>query len=517
MGSEPDMKERAIDTKERAIDKKETAADQMKKVKDLLLTAQERFQKVSSELHEIETDEDLKNFKQDLRESDKYSQKPVVYNTYKPKKNEENKIIRSAEDSKENSDYSDSYSDSDYVSDSEEDDKKTKKPSKMLRISSEKQSPDKSRDSSKKGSNYDSALDLADYNLHLISPELNNIKINISNFLKQTHDFNKEAEGPQITTTVRTASIYNKTFRVRDDIDITNFFVNLYNETIHVFNTVKRRTDQEPVKKLIDNLERSYKVKFKEFLIDTSGKKIKTRLGTQKVILNSIETSTGFLNRLANFLAEDISHPSLRDNFETVNTFKKVVEKAEKLELEEACKKFGICRSNSLFSVFVTKLLDTMLLYDGTKFTQTRDALTEELKYLNFSALHEKAQKKLKHKVDSLERMDQNKAKVVVAILKNTIVNRNKPIIVNPLRSNLVNSTLALFEIIDLLDAKFVGNETKWVEIENSFKDFGDDRRDDIQIIMADLVEHIKNNLKSLDHESQKILLKHIITVLNLS
>ncbi|PZC71104.1 hypothetical protein B5X24_HaOG214128 [Helicoverpa armigera] len=320
-----------------------------------------------------------------------------------------------------------------------------------------------------------------------------------------------------VVTTMRTGDIYdNKTHKIKDDAKVNDFTNHLYKQTLKVFDVVKGKTSQYHVKKQIEAISKSYEDKFKEFLADTKTQKIKTRLGTQKVVLNTIDMSNRILNRLVNFMIGDMDKKGvLRHNVGTANIFQKEIQKEQKLELGHACKKFGICRSGKGFPEFLTDVLTILLQCDDKKFKQSIDALTEVAKNTNYhNALESHTEQKLKEAVDKMERLPVRLLRPIFMILKNVITHKNQPLIVETLSaSHRVNSTLAFLEIIDLLDQKMPRNESntlEWIDIETSLRDFADNKRYDVQEIMETIIKTLKKTLRALDKDSQRIISKNL-------
>ncbi|XP_022836060.1 uncharacterized protein LOC111363466, partial [Spodoptera litura] len=321
-------------------------------------------------------------------------------------------------------------------------------------------------------------------------------------------------------TTMRTGDIYTNPHKVKDDTNITEFTNQILKQTLKVFDVVKEKTDQYHVKKDIDRVARSYEEKFKEFLADTNSQKIKTRLGTQKVILNTIEMSNLILKRLVNFMVGDMDRKGvLRDNMATANIFQKELEKEQEVEFTNACKKFGICRTETGFPDFIASVITILLRCDDKRFKQGIDALTEAVKSTNYNkALDTNTERRLKDGIENLEMQPVYTLRPTFMIIRNIISNKNKPLVVNNLSaSRRVNVTLAFLEIIDLMDQRLPRNEanaSEWSDIKNSLTEFADSKRYDVQDIMEVFVRHLKKSLKTLDKPTQKVVSKNINIIL---
>lgn len=321
-------------------------------------------------------------------------------------------------------------------------------------------------------------------------------------------------------TTHRTGDIYSDPHKVKDDAKINDFTNHIYQQTLKVFDTIKQKTNQNHLKKEVDVLARSYEEKFREFLSETRHQKIKTRLGTQKVILNIIDNSNRILKRLVNFMIGDMDKRGvLRHNLATTNIFQKEIDKEQVLELTHACKKFGICRTGAGFPEFIADVLSIMVRSDDKKFQHAFDSLTEAVKGADYyHVLPRATERKLKSSIEELEKVNIRTVRPMFTILKNIIDNKNKPIIVNTVAGNdHVNSTLAFLEMVDLLDQHLPQNESnllEWNDIKSSLSEFSESKRFDVQEIMETLVKHLKKSVKSMNSDTQSIVADNLNVML---
>ncbi|KAJ8704850.1 hypothetical protein PYW08_012170 [Mythimna loreyi] len=322
-------------------------------------------------------------------------------------------------------------------------------------------------------SNQDSAENIISIDNYTTLAPLKKNKVTIK---KSTKCENKTRTTPTTTkvTTVRTKDIFTNPHTVGNDSKIIEFVSHLFKQSLKIFGDIKETTDQDHIKAQINDLAASYHEKFKEYIKDTSGQLVKTRLGTQKVILNTIETSNRLLKRLLNFLINNMEKKGLlRHNAGTTNRLQKAIETEQQLELIRACKKFGICRSGPGVSAFILKILNILLKCDEGRFKQTVDAFTEIVKNTEFNdILDSGVEKTLKYIVARAEQAPVVILRAVVMILKNTLMSQNKPMIVSSYaaRSNAVNSTLAFLEIIDLLDTEVPKTEVNLLEWHDTTK-----------------------------------------------
>lgn len=346
------------------------------------------------------------------------------------------------------------------------------------------------------------------------------------NLVKKIMLQSKNKKGDHSTTTkvttVRTGEIFTDSHEVTEEKGIIEFTINLYSETLKIFGRIKEKADQDHVKHKIDSLMRSFQDKFKEFVKDRNGQKIKTRLGTQKVILNTIDMSNLLLRRLMNFLLCDLDKKGiLRQNTGTANRLQKEIDLELKQQSLNACRKFGICRSKPGFSSFVADALDILLNTDDIKLKQSMDAFTEVIKYMKFPHIFEpETEKKMKIVVSMLEMLDIGTLRALLTVLRNTMKSQNKPFIVSQYsaRSNIVNSTLAFLEVIDLLDLLIPPNKDnslEWDVLKVSLRGFADGKRTDIQEIMTKFLRSFRKKLLSFDEKSNAIISKNLDIILS--
>lgn len=321
-------------------------------------------------------------------------------------------------------------------------------------------------------------------------------------------------------TTHRTGEIYSDPHKVKDDAKINDFTNHIYQQTLKVFDTIKQKTNQNHLRKEVDVLAKSYEEKFREFLSETRHQKIKTRLGTQKVILNMIDNSNRILKRLVNFMIGDLDKRGiLRHNVATANIFQKEIDKELALELNHACKKFGICRTGSGFPEFVTDIISIMVRCDDKKFQHAFDSLTEAVKGTHYYHILPRAtERKLKSSIEELEKVNIRTVRPMFIILKNMINNKNKPIVVNTVAGNdHVNTSLAFLELVDVLDQHCPQNESnalEWNDIRMSLVEFSENKRFDIQEIMETFIKYMMKTMKSMDKDTQEIVAKNLSIII---
>ncbi|KAJ8720096.1 hypothetical protein PYW07_012139 [Mythimna separata] len=324
------------------------------------------------------------------------------------------------------------------------------------------------------------------------------------------------------TTTIKTGDIFTDVHHVGN---ISKLIENAYRElniTISLLEDFKKLASSLQMKEAFDKAIKIYQQRFNASIIEWKNQQIKTKLGTQKVVLNTIDTSNHLFKSLLNFMIDDFDRKGiLRHNVDIVNRFQKAFKLLEKRQALCACRDFGICRQRPEFSAFLTDIMSILLKLDDTKFKQSIDAFTEVVKYMkSHSLLGKDTEKILKVLIERVEQEHIIVLRAMVMILKNTIKSQNKPMIVNNYvaRSNVVNSTLAFLQIIDMLDTHIPRNESnasKWADMKKSFEEFAKGERKDVLGIMKEMFRYVTRSLKALDKESLKILSRNVAMILS--
>lgn len=289
---------------------------------------------------------------------------------------------------------------------------------------------------------------------------------------------------------------------VSEDEKINDFTYHVYKQSLNIFDEIKKKVDPSLAHR-VDVLTKNYDEKFRDFINDTMKQKIKTRLGTQRVILNTIDTSNRLLKRLVNYFIGDMQRDGvLRTNDVAVNVFLKEIERGSNLEMLHVCSKFGICRSAQGFGDFLVEVLSIILKSDKEKIKRASDALTEVLKNTDWSKIMKSTTKrKFNNKIEAIEKYDDAKVKAFFWITKNVLALKNQPITVMVTGSRHINKTVAVLEVIDELEKHLPANEEnklEWMDIRNSFRDWSAGKRKDILEIMTALISHIKKKAVDL-------------------
>jgi hypothetical protein len=313
-------------------------------------------------------------------------------------------------------------------------------------------------------------------------------------------------------------NIYDNPHAVKDDKKINQFAFHVYKQSLKVFDTIKQKVDSSLSHK-VDFIARSYDEKFRNFVNETLNHKIKTRLGTQKGVLNTIDTSDRLLRRLVNYLIGEIGKNGvLRNKMAITNVLQKEVDKESDLEYKHICVKFGICLTPNGFNMFLADVITILLKNDDKELKQASDALTEVLKTTDFTKIMDfHIQKKFRNKILDIESWDEDITRACYKIFKNILALKNHPIKVMVQNYEQINSTVVLLEIIDEFDKVLLPNEEnllEWTDIKNSLEEWNAAQRKDILEIMQSLISHIIK--KGVDKMSDKKLdsLKQKFTIL---
>ncbi|KAL0858326.1 hypothetical protein ABMA27_012221 [Loxostege sticticalis] len=278
-------------------------------------------------------------------------------------------------------------------------------------------------------------------------------------------------------------SMFEEPHSVKEDKKINEFTYHVYKQSLKVFDEIRKKVDPA-VEHKVETLARNYDTKFREFINETLNQKIKTRLGSQRVVLNIIETSNQLLKRLVNHFIGDLNRGSLRSKAAAVNVFQKAVERESELELRHACNKFGFCRTSAGFSSFMINFFTIIIKTDDRKNKQAADAVTEVLKNTDFSNIMEpKTVKRFKHAIEVVEKLETDMVRAMFMIAKNVFAMKNRPLNVMVKGSEHINKTVALMEIVDELDKRLPSNDEnqqEWDSITEGITDWSEGKRHDI-------------------------------------
>lgn len=316
---------------------------------------------------------------------------------------------------------------------------------------------------------------------------------------------------------VQSTKYYDMPFtphKIKNDASINGFTKQILLRTLRLLDEVSKNSTEYEWKVKIKRLASNYETKFKEFLTASSQQNIKTRLGIQKVVLNAIDMSKQIANRLFNIMVSEIDKKGMLRSSRTQDIFHSELQKEVDSELNHACVKLGICSGQNGFVQLIIDVLTKILNLNDIRFKEAFDSLTDIVQFTDLSHTLSKANDiRLKKKIKLIEQEDLKTQRAILIIMKNTLLNRNKPLVLysdsNHKRSN-VNGTLAFLEICDLLDKKVPvddANMLEWTQIRNKMLKWS--KGDSIQPTIAKFIAYIAKTIDALDGKSYNAVLKN--------
>ncbi|RVE49898.1 hypothetical protein evm_005491 [Chilo suppressalis] len=314
--------------------------------------------------------------------------------------------------------------------------------------------------------------------------------------------------------------VFNKPHVVKEDKQINDFTLHVYKQSLKVFDAMKKKVDPRYRHK-VDIIARSYDEKFRSFVNETLNQKIKTKLGTQKVVMNTIDTSNRLMKRLVNFFISDLSKEgALRNQMTVSNVLEKEVDKEMALEYRHICTKFGICRTSNGFNNFMVDIFTIVLKGDNNKIRQGFDAWTEVLKATDFTKIMMKStQDNFRRRIAEAETWNIGMIKAMLVITKNLYALKNQPLKVMTHGTEYIQSTVMLLEIIDEFDKALPPNEENilaWTDMTSSLNQWQQGKRNDVVEILQSLVGHVKSNgIDRMDKKTQESLKQKFMLIFN--
>lgn len=285
---------------------------------------------------------------------------------------------------------------------------------------------------------------------------------------------------------------------VKDDKKIKEFTKHVYEQSIKVLESIKDKMATYDMKKEAERLMRTYEDKFGDFVRDTQSQKIRTRLGTQKVILNTLDTSNRILERLAHYLLAKMDGKGILRTAGGENFILDKLNKKKELENKHICNKLHICRSKDSFTDFIVDILSIISSADDKSITTMRDACTEVLKNINYNNfLDSDTEKRFQKGISDIEKYDANTMRSLFLIMKNILSSRNTPIKVVGKEDSRINKTVAFLEMINSWEKRLPPNEKNmldWNDMRTSFREWKDGSRKDT----VDLVQHLAGHVMSV-------------------
>ncbi|XP_063545186.1 uncharacterized protein LOC134753273 [Cydia strobilella] len=304
-----------------------------------------------------------------------------------------------------------------------------------------------------------------------------------------------------------------KRHKVQDDERIRKFTAHVYEQALKVFESMKKKTDPYTATK-IDALAETYKQKFTDFVEKTRNVDIKTRQGTQNVILHTIDTSNLIMERIVNFLKTDMlgeGTTALRQG--GASRLQKEVDTVKLLEHEHACKMFGICRSANGFRDKLQNIISTLLSLPDNKLLQANDAATEILKDADLSAfissyatLH-----RVEKTIRSLENIDALTLRKNLEVLFGVLSQSHLPLIVDRAKSFeklSVKRTVSFHALLDAIEDALPpteANKSEWGDIANRLKIWKDGGVSDVQETLKILYNNVNRGAMKYRERSEQI------------
>ncbi|XP_075989890.1 uncharacterized protein LOC142985542 [Anticarsia gemmatalis] len=299
------------------------------------------------------------------------------------------------------------------------------------------------------------------------------------------------------------------THKVKDDMKIVLFTNNLLNHTSRLLRHTAEKAEEYSWSKLINHIAKEYEHKFSEFLRESRHQEIKTRLGTQKFILNSIDVSNRIVMRLFGYVMNEMQNKDQLRFSRTPNILNDRIEKGADWGYRHACSELYICRSRNSFTNYLTDVLTVLLSVDNVKFKQAFDSFTEAGKHVDLSKkFGPKIDKSVKKYIDDVEREDVQTQRARTMILKNIIAYRNMPLTLfhdsTPEQSKL-RETLTFLEILDKMDEKIKADKhhiREWEAIKMQLHNWSRGEYVNIQDTMTKLVQQVKEAIDQLDKKA---------------
>ncbi|CAB3238192.1 unnamed protein product [Arctia plantaginis] len=296
---------------------------------------------------------------------------------------------------------------------------------------------------------------------------------------------------------------------VQDDAKVNSFIRHIPNHYSKLFRALERKITDDKWKHVLKKIERAFRTKFNEYIVETTHNKIKSRTGTERVVLNSIGVSNRIIRRLFNYVLGNTNNKAFLRNNYTIDIIEKEIKKHTHNERHRACLKLEICRSSKGFVTYIIDILTILCSSNNEKFEGAFTSLSKVVQKTRFAdILGEDVEKGIQQKVAQYDHVNLVYKRSMVAILKNIIANRNSPLIVyGDSQVDQINKTMALLEIINTLDENVAGNLVnlqEWNEIKNNLLNYStNEEADNIDTTMTALITNIVKVISKLDEQSR--------------
>lgn len=309
--------------------------------------------------------------------------------------------------------------------------------------------------------------------------------------------------------------------KIKDDESIQRYILHLYNQALIVLENIQVRFENKIDKHKFHRIKQLYKEKLEEHVTKLGNQTLRTKLSTQKAILNTLSVSNRIITKIFDHMNMFIKG-SLRNSNSTIVSMQKELEKELNSEFVHLCKQYEICRTSRTFSDLLTDMLTMILKTDNRKVKQASDALTEVLKDAVFLRIMDwQSHKQFKVLIRNLEYKNEEETRIVFLILRNVIANRNKPIkIYGAENMKLVNKTVVLQAILNEFDKVILGdqNNTKqWNDLLQKLEEWtkASEYRNIISKIWSELIKIMEVGAEKMTEEVVKTVRENIRFVLD--
>ncbi|XP_073966343.1 uncharacterized protein isoform X3 [Choristoneura fumiferana] len=293
--------------------------------------------------------------------------------------------------------------------------------------------------------------------------------------------------------------------KVKDDERTKEFSVHMFKQTMQVFDSMKRKMGNGVMKAKVDEMARSYRDQFGDFVRQQRENSVRTKMGDQRAILHTMDTSNLILQRLVNFLKADMEKANIERSHDS--TLQREVDAARNLEYKHVCTKYGYCRSDKGFTNMLQNCIKVLMTADDEKMYRARDALTEVLKTGDYSKLIDsKTDKTFKQKINRMEKKEPEDLRKALRVLLGMLQNLQTPLEDEGGNSEVVRKTAAFYTLLAMWEDAMPGDESnklEWTDIERSLGDWRDGKRTDILEIIKALERNVNRGFKKIDPDTE--------------
>lgn len=342
------------------------------------------------------------------------------------------------------------------------------------------------------------------------------IVVNVNNSMVIQEQVNDLVNQAGITEVINgTANLWQPWIHnVEDDAKVYNFIRHIPNHYSKLFRNLARKTTDDNWKRVFKEVERDFKNKFNEYVTETTHSKIKSRTGTERVVLNSIAVSNRIIRRLFNYILGDTNNKAFMRNNDTIDVINKLLNKRTKDELHRACLKLGICRTSRGFASYIIDILTILCGSDNAKFEGALNSISKLVKKTQFDIFGKDIENEIHKKFAQYDHVHLVYKRSLVAIVKNMIANRNSPVAVyGDSQVGQINKTMALIEIINTMDENLpdnLENLQEWNNIKSDILNYSTNvGTKHIDTIAAALLENILKAIRDLDEKPRTDVIRN--------